>query len=351
MVRALTLTSFLATCVWADLPAGWQMRGSAPQDYQVDLDTTTKVTGKASARMRLATKTPTGYGTFQQTVDATGFRGKRVRFSAGLRTRAVQRWAGLFLRVYNGASTVALDNMQERALKDDNDWKRFEVVLDIDPEATELSFGVLLAGAGTVWIDDVMLEEVSKSVAVTSEGGGPPALPSNLGGENAELGGWFLSGGAAQGYRLARTESAPHGGKACLELTPLDLAPNGYGVAMQLFDAKRAVGKRIRFTAFIKTQGVTARGDFWARVQGSDSPEDGPGLSYRTTPLKASADWTRYELVLDVPQHANNLQFGIGIQGPGRLWVDDVTFETVAKTVPLAPPSPSRPVNPSFEEL
>jgi len=48
-------------------------------------------------------------------------------------------------------------------------WQRYEVVLDVPKEATIGAFGVLLSGAGALWIDDVKLETVSLSVPVTSD--------------------------------------------------------------------------------------------------------------------------------------------------------------------------------------
>jgi hypothetical protein len=43
--------------------------------------------------------------------------GKRVRFSAAVKTEDVQSWAGLWMRVDKGSQTVEFDNMQDRPLK------------------------------------------------------------------------------------------------------------------------------------------------------------------------------------------------------------------------------------------
>jgi len=49
------------------------------------------------------------------------------------------------------------------------DWKQYEIVLAVPADATVLTFGVLLYGAGTVWADDLSLGAVGNDVAVTRE--------------------------------------------------------------------------------------------------------------------------------------------------------------------------------------
>ena len=63
---------------------------------------------------------------------------------------------------------LAFDNMQNRAIKGTTDWQFYEVVLDVAPEATAIAFGVLLSGAGRVWLNDFQFEEVSNEVKTTS---------------------------------------------------------------------------------------------------------------------------------------------------------------------------------------
>jgi hypothetical protein len=75
---------------------------------------------------------------------------------------------------------AAFDNMQNRAIKGTQPWTAYDVVLDVPEDATGISFGVLLAGAGEVWINDVSFEVVGKDVPVTSPAPAQaPALPSH----------------------------------------------------------------------------------------------------------------------------------------------------------------------------
>jgi hypothetical protein len=46
--------------------------------------------------------------------------------------------------------------MAERNLKGTNDWQKFEITLNMEPDNTEqIVFGGLLIGKGKVWIDDL----------------------------------------------------------------------------------------------------------------------------------------------------------------------------------------------------
>jgi hypothetical protein len=56
----------------------------------------------------------------------------------------------------------------------------YSVVLDVDSKARYVAFGILLAGRGAVWINDVQFEAVGADVPVTDMKKYPPA-PRNLG--------------------------------------------------------------------------------------------------------------------------------------------------------------------------
>ncbi len=164
----LTLGLLAASAVHADdpLPKGWMLSGPG---YQAGLDRQTKHGGAASAFLK---KTGAGgeFGTLMQMVDATEYRGSRLRLSGFSRALAVTGWAGFWLRVDGPAGVLAFDNMQSRPIRGNAQWKRDEVVLDVPPEAKALAFGVLLAGGGQVWVDDLRLEAVGQDVAVTTRG-------------------------------------------------------------------------------------------------------------------------------------------------------------------------------------
>jgi hypothetical protein len=83
-----------------------------------------------------------------------------VRFNRSVKTENVQRWAGLWMRVDKGKDSMAFDNMHNRPIKGTTAWQNYEGVLDVPPDATAISLGILLEGTGAVWLDRVSVEVV-----------------------------------------------------------------------------------------------------------------------------------------------------------------------------------------------
>jgi len=108
------------------------------------------------------------FGTFTQGIGPAPYAGKRVRLTGFLRTDNVAGWTGLWMRVDGeGDFPLAFDNMQTRAPSGTTPWTRYEVVLDVAAEAKAIFFGALLAGSGTMWVDDLKLEVVPGTTPTT----------------------------------------------------------------------------------------------------------------------------------------------------------------------------------------
>jgi hypothetical protein len=150
-------------------PPGWFAAGSHPNDYDMGIDTAVKRADKPSVRLTSIVPTPGGFGTMMQVIAADAYRGKRVRLAGDLRVRDVASWASLWMRVDGPCSrSRAFDNAQGRAARGTADWQRMEVVLDVAPDAQGIFFGVLLTGAGTVWVSGLRFEIVPTTVATTA---------------------------------------------------------------------------------------------------------------------------------------------------------------------------------------
>jgi len=93
--------------------------------------------------------------------------GKRIRMSAFVKVDRVVH-AGIWLRIDAAdGDTVGFDNMDDRPIAGTSDWTRFDVVVDVPPDAVRLAYGILLIGEGHAWIDDVTFETVGTDVALT----------------------------------------------------------------------------------------------------------------------------------------------------------------------------------------
>jgi hypothetical protein len=149
-------------------PSGWFLAGSKPASYRTGIDKTIIHEGQPSAYLLSAVPTTGGFGTLMQSIDAANYAGKRVRLRASVKSQDVGEWAGIWMRVDKERTAVAFDNMQNRAVKGTQPWSTYDVVLDVPEDATAISFGILLAGSGEVWIDHVTFETVGKETEITS---------------------------------------------------------------------------------------------------------------------------------------------------------------------------------------
>jgi C-terminal processing protease CtpA/Prc len=93
------------------------------------------------------------------------FAGTRLELSGFLRTEDVGGFAGLWMREDGDGGVVAFDNMQSRGLKGTTGWTEYTITLPLAPGAKRLVFGVLAAGGGRVWADDLRLLVDGKPVA------------------------------------------------------------------------------------------------------------------------------------------------------------------------------------------
>jgi hypothetical protein len=149
-------------------PAGWGLAGD-PSQYEIGTSQDVFHSGKSAGVVRAkAGAMPDTFCTLMQRIHAHNYLGKRVRFSAIVKTQDVSGWAGLWMRVDGKQYASAFDNMQERPIKGTTDWTRHEVVLDVADDSFQIALGVLAAGAGQTWIDDVALEVVGDDVPSTA---------------------------------------------------------------------------------------------------------------------------------------------------------------------------------------
>ncbi len=167
--------------VRADVPHGWFLAGSKPSEFEAGVDPGQAYQGHRSAFLKSKQLSVDGFGTLMQQFTAEQYLGKRVRLSGLVKSQEVAGWAGLWVRVDSGKNVVAFDNMQNRAIKGTTEWQRYEVVLDVPKDATGIALGILLTGAGEVWMNGARFDVVGPDVAVTgSNNAKTPDKPVNL---------------------------------------------------------------------------------------------------------------------------------------------------------------------------
>src|SRR5438045_796302 len=102
---------------------------------------------------------------------------------------------------------------------------------------------------------------------------------------------------------------------------------------MQTCLADKYLGKRVRMSGYMKSKDVTEWAAFWFRVDQANSDKE---LSFdnmhdgkKDRSIKGTTEWTKYDIVLDVPLKASNLAYGALLGGTGQIWFENITFEVV----------------------
>ena len=101
---------------------------------------------------------------------------------------------------------------------------------------------------------------------------------------------------------------------------------NSFGVATGTFPVQLAAGKKVRFSGYIKTEGIT-RGfaGLWWRVDGPSGVLAFDNMQSRGP--KSASDWTPYVIELPVDATARNINFGAPMPADGTAWFDDLRIE------------------------
>ena len=189
-LRMLTgcILSLLPLEAKAQTGRGWEGFGPAVGAYTAVIDTTVAHTGHASFLMySLGPATGSSWMANQQIVDASRYRGRRVRLSGQLRTQDVTS-AELWL-VVNGAiggePMTLLEGHLTPSVHGTIEWETGAIVFQVDSGATCLRFGVMIHGTGAVWLDDVALDTVPSSTPITVAADRPKPV---LGARTRQLG-------------------------------------------------------------------------------------------------------------------------------------------------------------------
>jgi erythromycin esterase len=133
---------------------GWYQGG---EGYNVFVDTTIYYSGKSSLCIQRISKGTFGVAT--SAFPVLDGKGKSLKFTGYIKTDSItEGYAGLWWRVDGKHSVLNFDNMSDRGAKGTSDWQKYSIEFNIDQNATNINFGVLLPGNGKAWFDNLQIE-------------------------------------------------------------------------------------------------------------------------------------------------------------------------------------------------
>jgi len=156
----------------AQVPAGWLLSGPNADLYRMRTDREVAREGEASLRLEArGNRRSREWAVVVQMIDATAFRGQRIRLAGHLRSEDLGS-GGLWMRidgiVDGEAAQIAVDNAEDRRLSGDTAWTRQEIVLDVTRESVTILYGAMINGDGELWVDALTLE-AAPDAAATAE--------------------------------------------------------------------------------------------------------------------------------------------------------------------------------------
>lgn len=327
-------------------PKGWIISGSHPNWYEIGYFADFCHSGSRCVRLCSIKESVDGFGTLMQSIDADGYRGKRIKLTAFIKSESVENWAGLWMRVDAGREIVCFDNMQTRPIKGDTDWTQYQVVLDVPENSTSISFGVLLFGNGSLWLDDFDLQFVGLDVPSTDTMWDRRSCgiqyqnlrPTNLdfsqgirkGSQEFPIDatpvGWFKQKHGDGDVEVGLTNSSG-GGAPASAFVKVDGAV--WGALLQAVNADSYVGKRVKLVASIKTEALAGNAALFFRA------DAGRKLTVchdymEGRELTGTNDWTDCQCVIDIPEGSDNIYIGGVVNGNGRAWFRDFTLTEVS---------------------
>ncbi|MET3926745.1 glyoxalase superfamily protein [Devosia sp. 2618] len=164
--------------------------------------------------------------------------------------------------------------------------------------------------------------------------------------------GWFVSHPSPTHYRIGLDPR--ESGVALVAAVPnVEIPADRTGVLMQSIDADAYCGRAVRLTAQLRTEDAGAA-SIWMRID----PNSGRYLRFdnmlnRSGPdrsLHGTVGWTDVEVVLDVPDAAASIHFGLLLVEQGTLRARGIKFEKLGGDFPVTATLPflPRPTNLGF---
>jgi hypothetical protein len=152
--------------------------------------------------------------------------------------------------------------------------------------------------------------------------------------QGKKIDGWFKAGSKPDSYVIGKDEKLTYNNLPSYYLKSDSVVGDGFGTIMKGIPPDEYLGKRIKLTGYIKTENIEDWAGMWMRID-SKIPNKMLGFdNMNNRPIKGTNDWTKYEIVLDVPDSSMDIAYGVLINGTGTVSFPELALEVVGTDVP-----------------
>ena len=161
--------------------------------------------------------------------------------------------------------------------------------------------------------------------------------------------GWMVSPDYYEDFEVGVDHAVAHRGKASTYIKSKRHATDTSHVTIgQRIKADAYRGKKVRLSGYLKTVNVSGRARLWMRIDSAKGILGQDAMHDRA--LKGSNDWSKLEIVLDVPEESAGVIFGLRLNGAGQVWMDDLRWETVESSIATTRTENGRPATQQLTE-
>jgi hypothetical protein len=137
--------------------------------------------------------------------------------------------------------------------------------------------------------------------------------------------GWFLSVGTPEQYDFTTSDDGE-----TVFVEPNTSPPTGNFEFNHCADPRDIVGKRVRFTVWVKADGVPPQGTgqfAYARLLGFD--DQWQRKLFQDTDIEGTYDWKQISIEAEIDPGLAIFAYGISFRSPGKLWISHPEFGVV----------------------
>jgi len=170
-------------------------------------------------------------------------------------------------------------------------------------------------------------------------------------GESTMPKGWLQAGSNTIDFEMGMDDTVSFDGSRSAYIKSLKPEVEGFATMMQTASVDDYLGKRVQLSISIKTESISGWAGAWLRIDGKDSKAPLAFDNMQNRAIKGSTDWKKYSIILDVPEQASQMAYGVLTMGDGNIWFDNLSFTVVDKSVPVtSEQKKKKPSNLSFEQ-
>lgn len=180
------------------------------------------------------------FGNLSSFIDVKKYKGKSIKLTGWVKLKKGSEGTGhLWIRVDKSDKTIGFfENMYANPIKS-NEWKQYEIIGEIDSLGANMIFGCMIAGKGTLYVDDIHLyyKENENWLEIPIKNNN---FEANTIGQVNEKSQWF---GKSKGYLYEISRIEKKEGKQAVSIT-YNNSPEKVNTEL-LFEAKPKFGELI----------------------------------------------------------------------------------------------------------